>query len=205
MTTLENAVAVNLSSEEFWSLTPRGRDSRFAELRRNHPVSWQSPIENPVIPSVERQGYWAVVNHDDVSEVSRNPQAFSSSAYFGGVTLEILPPALAEATQSIIAMDGPRHSRLRKLITTTFTPRRMSLMDAAIRSHQPVRGATAAGVRRPPRPSVGVDRAGSCARSEKRNLLAAARAATLPRAAEPIERRPSPPTAQSTASQACRG
>jgi cytochrome P450 len=132
MTTFDNLVRVDLSSEEFWSLTPEDRDSRFAELRRNCPVSWQPSIENPVIDSAGTQGYWAVVNHDDVSEVSRNPRTFSSSALFGGVTLEILPPSLAEATQSIIAMDGVRHSRLRKLITTTFTPRRMAGMDAAI-------------------------------------------------------------------------
>jgi cytochrome P450 len=40
---------------------------------------------------------------------------------------------MAEATQSIIAMDGPRHSRLRKLIASAFTPRQMARMDGAIR------------------------------------------------------------------------
>lgn len=132
MTTPGNVASIDLSSEHFWALSPEDRDSRFAELRRNHPVSWQEPVENPVIPQSDARGYWAVVSHDGVSEVSRNPRTFSSSACFGGVTLEVLPPALAEATQSIIAMDGPRHSLLRRLITSTFTPRRMAQMDSAI-------------------------------------------------------------------------
>ncbi|KUL25682.1 cytochrome P450 [Actinoplanes awajinensis] len=124
---------VDLSSIAFWSRSPRERDRSLAILRRDRPVSRQRPLEDPVLPGAAGGGYWAVVGHAEVVAVSRDPQTYSSDARHGGVTMEALPPALARATQSIIAMDAPEHALLRRLVSSAFTPRRMTEMDGAIR------------------------------------------------------------------------
>ncbi|GAA1644670.1 cytochrome P450 [Actinoplanes couchii] len=124
---------IDLSGVEFWGRSPRDRDRSLAVLRREAPVSRQRPLDDPVLPGAAGDGYWAVVGHAEVVAVSRDPETYSSDARYGGVTMEALPPALARATQSIIAMDAPEHALLRRLVSSAFTPRRMSLMDAAIR------------------------------------------------------------------------
>jgi cytochrome P450 len=69
-------------------------------------------------------GYWAVVRLDDIVTVSRNADVFSSAT--GGVTLEEMPPEVLELTSSVIAMDEPRHGRIRRVISSVFTPRRLA-------------------------------------------------------------------------------
>lgn len=124
---------LDLSSLAFWSRNPRDRDLVLATLRRDAPVSWQPPLEDPVLPGSAGRGYWAVVRHADVVAVSREPEIFSSDSRFGGVTMEAIPPALARATQSIIAMDATEHVLLRRLVSSAFTARRMSELDLSIR------------------------------------------------------------------------
>lgn len=124
---------MDLSSAAFWALPPRGRDRALAVLRRDRPVSWQRPLEDPVLPGNPGAGYWAVVRHADVVAVSRDPETYSSDARYGGVTMEAIPPAMARATQSIIAMDAPEHVLLRRLVSSAFSPRRMAELDGAIR------------------------------------------------------------------------
>src|SRR5438128_1480422 len=47
------------------------------ELRREHPVVW---VEEPATETFAGgRGFWLVLNHADVSHVSRHPEDFSSS------------------------------------------------------------------------------------------------------------------------------
>ena len=128
-----NGGPVDLSAEAFWRLSDSERDVLFARLRRERRVSWQRPLENPVMAGENQRGYWAVVRHADVVAVTRDPAAFSSAAEHGGVLMETLSPAVVRATQSIIAMDAPQHTRLRRLVSSAFTARRMAQMDESIR------------------------------------------------------------------------
>lgn len=122
---------VDLSSMAFWSTTAVERDRSFAILRSERRVSWHRAPENPLLPADAAGGYWAVVRHADVVAVSKDPQTYCSGR---GVLFGDAPPELLEASQSFLAMDSPRHAKLRRLVASAFTPRRVATIDAQIRA-----------------------------------------------------------------------
>jgi len=121
----------NVSANSFWALTARQRDEVWRELRDHEPVSWQPPAEGGLMPIEDDDGYWAVVRYDDIREVSTNPEIYCSGE---GVQLENIPEMFLEPTQSFLAMDAPRHSSLRRLVSAAFTPRRIATIEDQIRS-----------------------------------------------------------------------
>lgn len=122
---------VDLSALSFWALPPEEREAAFAELRRASPVSWQRPAEGSLMPQEdELAGYWAIVRYADVLSISRDPETFCSGR---GVMFEDLPEELLEASQSFLAMDDPRHRKLRGLVSSAFSPRQMRLIEDGIR------------------------------------------------------------------------
>ena len=121
---------VNVSSNEFWGSTALEREERFRHLRDREPVSWQPPAEGGMMPSDDDDGYWAVVLHEDIGYVSTNPEIFCSGE---GVQLENIPEMYLEPTQSFLALDAPWHTKLRKLVSSAFTPRRVATIDEQIR------------------------------------------------------------------------
>ena len=123
--------AVDLSSLAFWAGDAEDRERSYAQLRRVRPVSWQRPVEGNLIENPDDPGYWAVLSHALVSEVSRHPETFCSSK---GANFEEFPEALVAAISSIIAMDAPRHTRLRRLISSAFTPRHVATIEEQIRA-----------------------------------------------------------------------
>ncbi|MGH7746829.1 MAG: cytochrome P450 [Candidatus Dormibacteria bacterium] len=123
---------VDLSSMAFWSTTAVERERSFSVLRRERPLSWHPPLDNPLLPpAAPGEGYWAVVCHADVVAVSKDPQSYCSGR---GVMYGDAPPELLEASQSFLAMDAPRHAKLRRLVASAFTPRRIATIDAQIRA-----------------------------------------------------------------------
>ncbi|WP_040863558.1 cytochrome P450 [Nocardia niigatensis] len=120
---------VNVSSRAFWALSPQERDKSFADLRRRSPVSWQPPVDS-VIAVPEIPGYWAVVTHDLIRQVSMDAETYCSGE---GVQLEDIPSDVLEAASSFLAMDGERHQRLRKLMSSAFTPRQVTKIEDRIR------------------------------------------------------------------------
>ncbi|UCZ62489.1 cytochrome P450 [Mycolicibacterium phocaicum] len=77
-------------------------------------------------------GYWAVVKHEHISEVSKRSDVFISGQ---GVTFENLPPDVLRGSQSILAMDAPDHTSIRKLIRAAFTPRQVRRIDEQIQAN----------------------------------------------------------------------
>jgi cytochrome P450 len=124
----------DISSLAFWARHPDERDEVFAELRREAPVSWHRPAETELMPNPDDPGFWAVTRHADIAAVSRNAEVFASGLAVGGVMLEDVPPDILEAAHSILAMDAPRHAKLRKVISSVFTPRRVAIIDEQIRN-----------------------------------------------------------------------
>jgi cytochrome P450 len=124
---------IDISSQAFWAKAPNERDVAFAELRAHRPVSWHHPAETNLIPNPDDSGFWAVVRNADIVTASRSPEIFASGQEFGGVMLEDVPAEILEAAHSILAMDDPRHVRLRKLISSVFTPRRVARIEEQIR------------------------------------------------------------------------
>lgn len=84
--------------------------------------------EAPVYHS-ERLGFWALSRHADVLAALKDVQRFSSRH---GVALESMGPGAA-ATMSFLAMDPPRHTRMRALVSRAFTPRRVAELEPRIR------------------------------------------------------------------------
>lgn len=124
----------DVSSHAFWARPPAERDARFAELRREAPVSWHAPAETDLLPDADDPGFWALTRHADVVAASRDAETFASGQAHGGVMLEDVPEDVLEAAHSILAMDAPRHATQRRVISSAFTPRRIRLISDQIRS-----------------------------------------------------------------------
>jgi cytochrome P450 len=123
--------AVDLGSMEFWGKPAEERDRYFAKLRRDAPISHHEPPEDILgVPDEGRMGYWAIVRYEDVRRVSRDPQTFCSGQ---GVQFGDAPPEILEASQSFLAMDAPRHTKLRGLVSAAFTPRQVARIEEGIR------------------------------------------------------------------------
>ncbi len=87
--------------------------------------------EAPVFHNAERR-FWALSRHADVLEAFRDSERFSSSH---GVSLD--PAASgpnAYKTMSFLALDPPRHGRMRNLVSRGFTPRRVAELEPSIRA-----------------------------------------------------------------------
>src|SRR5439155_12544652 len=96
----------------------------FRELRATDPVSHHDH------PSWAR-GYWAVVRHADVQRVSRDSATFHTSPH---PFLEVAADETdAGVSELLISKDPPDHTKLRKLINSGFTPRRVASLDDRIR------------------------------------------------------------------------
>lgn len=122
---------LNVSSDAFWALDLPQRDSVFATLREQRPVSWQPPIETAVSPDPDDPGFWAVVRHQDIVEVSQRSEVFVSRY---GVMFDMLPAVFLEMAMSFLAMDNPKHSKVRRLVSSAFTPRQIKRIDDDIAS-----------------------------------------------------------------------
>ncbi|WP_319450534.1 MULTISPECIES: cytochrome P450 [unclassified Mycobacterium] len=75
------------------------------------------------------KGLWSLTSHAAVSEVSRDPATFTSTA---GFSLDDFPPEVLEVMASIIAMDDPRHGRQRKLVQSAFAPRAIKRLATSV-------------------------------------------------------------------------
>jgi cholest-4-en-3-one 26-monooxygenase len=100
----------------------------FRELRDTDPVSHHDH------PAWER-GFWAVARHADVQRVSRDWNGFQNAPN------PFLPDARADASNDesgasllMISLDPPEHTKLRKLISSGFTPRRINDLAAHVKA-----------------------------------------------------------------------
>ena len=116
----------DISSAEFWAGTAKDREKVFAELRANRPISWHRPVKNGLFEDPNDQGFWAVVRHADLVEVTRRPQDFLSGE---GIMFESMPKEVLDAGQGFIAMDPPRHTKIRRLVASAFTPKQLARID----------------------------------------------------------------------------
>ena len=123
---------IDLSSRAFWSTSAQEREEAFAELRAERPVSWHPPVEDALMTDPDDPGYWALARRDDIVAVSRNNEVFLSGK---GVMFENVPEELLEAAQSFLAMDPPRHTFLRKLVSAAFTPRQVRRIEDSIQAN----------------------------------------------------------------------
>ncbi|MDT5369559.1 MAG: cholest-4-en-3-one 26-monooxygenase [Mycobacterium sp.] len=104
----------------------------WAELRRAAPLWWNA--QPPDVGGFGDGGFWVVSRHRDVREVSLRSDVFSSAKKSivprykvtgGGGQIEA-------GRASMIMMDDPEHSRLRKIISRGFTPRAIERLRAEL-------------------------------------------------------------------------
>ena len=76
-------------------------------------------------------GFWAITRHADIVAISRDPDTYSSAAEH--VLLVDLDPDALEARRSLIETDPPEHTRLRRLVSSAFTPRKVAEYELATR------------------------------------------------------------------------
>ena len=94
-----------------------------------YPVYARLRAEAPLYRN-EEQDFWALSRHADVTAAFREPARFSSA---NGVSLD--PSAwgpYAHKTMSFLALDPPRHTRMRALVSRGFTPRRVRELEPRI-------------------------------------------------------------------------
>lgn len=101
----------------------------FAVHRREAPVYWHEPTAN----TPDGEGFWSVATHAETLAVFRDPVTYSSvtggTRPFGGTLLQ----DLAVAGQVLNMMDDPRHSQIRRLVSSGLTPRMIALVEDDLR------------------------------------------------------------------------
>ncbi|HEV2309442.1 MAG TPA: cytochrome P450 [Acidimicrobiia bacterium] len=96
----------------------------FDLLRREAPAYFH--------PESDGKGFWCVVRYDDLQQVSRAWEDYSSE---WGVTLhEVDDSQLDQQRMMMLMMDPPRHTKLRLLVNKGFTPRMIEKLHERIRS-----------------------------------------------------------------------
>lgn len=120
---------VSVSPLSFWAGTADEREEKFKILRDERPISWHPPLEGALMPP-QQDGIWAITRHEDIVAVSKDWETFSSA---DGIQQEEVPDDITEAAASFLGMDPPRHTRLRRLVSAAFTPKRVKAIDEQIR------------------------------------------------------------------------
>lgn len=95
----------------------------FADLRAAGPVH-RHRTETSSGGELE---FWSLVRHREVQRASRDIDTFSAADGPG-----IEPSSLYRDSGMIVALDPPEHARLRRLISSGFTPRMVSRLEADI-------------------------------------------------------------------------
>ena len=96
-------------------------------LRAESPVTW---VDEPALHGQPAgSGFWLVLRHADVERVLKDPATFSS--WLGATQIRDAAD-LAWVRRMMLNMDPPDHSRLRRLLTRSFTPRAVAALTASI-------------------------------------------------------------------------
>jgi cytochrome P450 len=141
---ISKAERLSLSDEETFQDLSVVHDI-FTRMRRDEPVAFcPEPWGG--------KGFWSITKYDDIEEISKLPDIFSSDGKHGGITLptpemianrrdltpgEVEGPAeLAafEGGRSMITMDPPEHNQHRRMVAPGFTPQRLDALIARIRT-----------------------------------------------------------------------
>ena len=112
----------DLADIAFWKKPLDERNEAFKRLRAMDRLVHFSEPKIPMLRS--GKGFYAVVRHADVVEISRNPKVFSSEP----AVTSPPPPAWVKRVfgDSIVNMDDPRHARLRRIVSRAFSPKMLN-------------------------------------------------------------------------------
>ncbi|HEY2197169.1 MAG TPA: cytochrome P450 [Mycobacterium sp.] len=102
----------------------------FTVHRREAPVYWHRPTEH----TPDGEGFWSVASYAETLTVLKDPVTFSSvtggDRPFGGTLLQ----DLSIAGQVLNMMDDPRHTQIRRLVSSALTPRMIFSVEDDLRA-----------------------------------------------------------------------
>ena len=105
----------------------------FTRLRREAPV-WFHP---PTTHTPGGEGFWVISRYADVLAVATDARTYSSerggAREGGGTLIEDLPSGFATGVL-LNMMDDPRHQKLRRLATSTVSPRALAVLEDELRA-----------------------------------------------------------------------
>jgi cholest-4-en-3-one 26-monooxygenase len=116
-----------------------------AELRATAPIWWNE--QPPGQGGFDDGGYWVVTKHRDIREVSLRSDVFSSAkkSIVPRYREDVAAGQIEAGRASMIMMDDPEHSRLRKIVSRAFTPRAVERLRADLSERAARIAAEAAG------------------------------------------------------------
>jgi len=97
----------------------------FAAMRAANGLTWTHGA------TANERGFWSVTRHSEVVEVSRDTSTYSSAV--GHIQIYDIDEDALDARASMIDLDPPVHTRLRRLVSSAFTPRHVQRYQVAIR------------------------------------------------------------------------
>ncbi|MFI7589733.1 cytochrome P450 [Spongisporangium articulatum] len=96
-----------------------------------YPTYARLRAEQPLYHNAEHD-FWVLSRHADVSESLRSDGVFSNAM---GVSLDASAwGPEAHTVMSFLAMDPPRHMRLRGLVSKSFTPKRVAMLEPQVQA-----------------------------------------------------------------------
>jgi len=115
---------INLASLDYWQTANLEAD--FATLRSMAPVTWHEHPDSG-------RGFWSVVRHADIAEISNDPGTFSNAE---GVRInhDADMNAVRPASGTMLELDPPDHTAYRKAFSKGFTPRAVARFEDLIRA-----------------------------------------------------------------------
>jgi cytochrome P450 len=99
------------------------------EVDRNPYPVWKRLRDDAPLYRNDEYGFWALSRFEDVEHAHRDPSTFSSAH---GTVLERMEVE-AGGSRMMIFLDPPDHTMLRRLVSRSFTPRRITGLDVRIR------------------------------------------------------------------------
>ncbi|WP_328607929.1 cytochrome P450 [Amycolatopsis sp. NBC_00345] len=107
--------------------------AEFAELRRTAPVWWNPQPMNTA--GFGDEGYWVVSRHQDVKEVSRDSELYSSWEKTAIIRFDdqMTQQNLDANRLVLLNMDAPQHTKLRRIVSKGFTPRSIAKLEDTLR------------------------------------------------------------------------
>lgn len=115
--TSDDAVEFDPFSAEFFD----GPWDVYRRLRDETPVYYNSKWD-----------FWALTRYEDVAPATKDFETFSSAK---GATLDMVkaPDQAIPVPKVIISMDPPEHQKMRKLVSSVFTPRAIAALEDMVR------------------------------------------------------------------------
>ncbi|MFK0136725.1 cytochrome P450 [Streptomyces murinus] len=132
-----DGTADNPLRPEFWKKPTHEIDAFFARLRAG-----REPVFFPYRPARPNSGsgsgsgsgsygFYALTRHAQITEVSRRPDVFASAP--SSSTLEDRSPAFGNSAEgSLLHMDAPRHTVMRRVVARAFNPSGLRRHDGMI-------------------------------------------------------------------------